>query len=449
MLLLLFLLQLSTRGAPSSCVSAFTRQHATSALRRNRASQLQQEPRFNNHASYLASDTKNAARFYATQPTSTLDARLAQSCVQVTDPETGCQAVLVGCFHGANSSATDVLQALTDHPTQALVLELCYERFLQFRVDWAKRQEEALQQADGTNDDKPSTTSSSEPWILGYANMVQQTVQMQGLGAGVAAAILAGISGFQTALSGLESGLEFTTALDAAGASLTVDNDKMIIYLADQTIEDTLNKLGRLPLLSLRMWKDWAVDKQFAWQHSHFCREAATLQTALLGNSSMPSNSQLSLLSFVSRNGAAVRDVARFTLAWTILLLLPTIMDSNMNWQDSSVAVPAGNGLLESPFLASAGFSLPTLQDFLLVAVADAVGFFLGYLTVTLPVTAVILRERDDQLVDGIREACRLAAKNHGPAKESSSEQGGPRVVAVLGFLHVNGVAQRLLETND
>jgi pheromone shutdown protein TraB len=62
-----------------------------------------------------------------------------------------------------------------------------------------------------------------------------------------------------------------------------------------------------------------------------------------------------------------------------------------------------------------------------------AVGTVLGGgLLALVPVVKVVLTERDDILTDGIRAACRRAGR-------------GGRVVAVLGLLHVNGVARRML----
>ena len=59
-----------------------------------------------------------------------------------------------------------------------------------------------------------------------------------------------------------------------------------------------------------------------------------------------------------------------------------------------------------------------------------------------LPAARVILAERDDILTNGIQAACRLAAAKH----EKDGKRRG-RVVAVLGLLHVNGVAKRMLST--
>jgi pheromone shutdown protein TraB len=64
-----------------------------------------------------------------------------------------------------------------------------------------------------------------------------------------------------------------------------------------------------------------------------------------------------------------------------------------------------------------------------------------GFILLALPAVRVILRERDEYLERGIRAACRLAAS------KSESDQG--RVVAVLGLLHVNGVAKRLVDKGE
>jgi len=50
-----------------------------------------------------------------------------------------------------------------------------------------------------------------------------------------------------------------------------------------------------------------------------------------------------------------------------------------------------------------------------------------------LPVSRVILSERDEYIASGLRTAC----------------DGRHRVVAILGFLHVNGVVDRLLLSAD
>jgi pheromone shutdown protein TraB len=72
-----------------------------------------------------------------------------------------------------------------------------------------------------------------------------------------------------------------------------------------------------------------------------------------------------------------------------------------------------------------------SLSDFLSEFLLEAALLAAAYLLVALPAVRVVLCERDEQLVHGIREACRLSEKG--------------RVVAILGLLHVNGVAKQLL----
>ena len=72
--------------------------------------------------------------------------------------------------------------------------------------------------------------------------------------------------------------------------------------------------------------------------------------------------------------------------------------------------------------------------------VSSVIVLWLGYVALALPATRVILCERDDQLADGIRAACKSAV---GDKKENAT------VVAVLGLLHVNGVAKRLLQQDE
>ncbi len=96
----------------------------------------------------------------------------------------------------------------------------------------------------------------------------------EAIGAGLAFAVLGGVSGLQTSLSGLVPGLEFTTALQAATA---VNAD---IALADQVVEETLNNIGNLPATSFNMWRDFIRTQNW---HDTLGKEAAALQTVGAG----------------------------------------------------------------------------------------------------------------------------------------------------------------------
>ena len=71
----------------------------------------------------------------------------------------------------------------------------------------------------------------------------------------------------------------------------------------------------------------------------------------------------------------------------------------------------------------------------------DVLEVFLGYVLVALPTSRIILSERDDQLAKGIEDACKFASEKRSGANDDDN---GGRVVCVLGFLHVNGVAKKL-----
>jgi biopolymer transport protein ExbD len=110
----------------------------------------------------------------------------------------------------------------------------------------------------------------------------------------------------------------------------------------------------------------------------------------------------------------------------------------------------AAERLVLNPAVATAAFaadsvsvSLPpdaTTPENLALAAFNFAILAIGYISVALPAARVVLRERDDQLTAGIQQACRLAVQQNG-------NNSTPKVVAVLGLLHVNGVAQRILSS--
>ena len=162
--------------------------------------------------------------------------------VEFTDPKTGCHVVLLGCFHGTASSSRDVQQVVTPE-TDYVALELCATRFSDLRQDIQKQQEESA----GSLPSSKVEQQKRRPWAVAYIEMISKTVQKRGLPTGVAAAVLAGFSGLQTAISGFTPGLEFTTAVDCS-----IENDCDII-LADQVVDETLRRIGTLPQISWEM----------------------------------------------------------------------------------------------------------------------------------------------------------------------------------------------------
>ena len=247
-------------------------------------------------------------------------------------------------------------------------------------------------------------------------------------------------------------GLEFTTALQSANEKNTD------IILADQPAQDTLYRLGRLPWLSLSMWKNWVLDQRFSWKDSNFCREAKALRTALLGNPSLPASSQLSILSFVGRNGAAIQDLVRMAISTIALVMLTASAADPQTWLTASSALSMDISAVQDGLVSSQGpleatyFAVPSWPDSIDIVVMDVVGIVFWYLTIVLPTVRVILRERDDRLVEGIQAASRkaVAARQQeldkqqplGRDQEARQEQlqssgdqqvDGPRVCCCLG----------------
>ena len=314
--------------------------------------------------------------------------------VEFVDPETKCRVVLLGCFHGTESSSKDVENAITPD-TSVIALELCMSRFVDLK------RELLLNELQG------EPAKKMKPWVFAYWDMVCKTINQRGLSTGLAAAILGGFSGIQTALSGFTPGLEFITALQRS------ENYECDIILADQDVDETLRRVGSLPIIALET--ALSSDRMKIW---NLYQE--TLVRAVAGTHDEKHIPQIQLPMVLLRNPAAIKDLVRLTIPptlffWSMIYFVAalagvdvshTTMDSYMETATFAEKVPH--------WLASGGI------------------LSLGYLGLTLPAVGVVLTERDEILTAGIQAACQRAGE-------------GGRVVAVLGLLHVNGVAKRML----
>jgi hypothetical protein len=316
------------------------------------------------------------------------------AAVEFTDPETQCRVVLLGCFHGTESSSKDVEQAVTPD-TSVVALELCTTRFADLQREFAKTEEEIQRQ---------------KPWLVAYWEMITKTISQRGLPTGLAAAVLGGFSGIQTALSGFTPGLEFITALERAQE---YDCD---VILADQDVDETLRRVGSLPQVALgtALGNDrlerWGVYQE-------------TLIRAVAGQQGDPSGPllpQVQLPSVLLRNPAAIKDLIRLTVPPTVL------------WWTVLYGIAAVLGIDVSNSANNAYYETATLVEMIPHWLASAGVLAMGYLGLALPAVGVILTERDEILTSGIQAACRRAGN-------------GGRVVAVVGLLHVNGIAKRML----
>ena len=349
--------------------------------------------------------------------------------------------LLLGCLHGAPSSADDVMESLISEP-DVLVLELCPTRY----KDLCKYMDRNGKENKYEYESKSKITKASAFPTL---KVIQRTIEARGIGAGIATAVLGFISGLTSTLSGFEPGLEFTTALDliptstSNGAPTSSDGTQSKsdwdLILADQTVDETLRRVGSLPKVSFDLWRDY-LRKGLDWD-STYGLESKTLQMAIWGNDENDECQHgidyVDMGRVLRRKKNAIIDLIRLTVPPVLVLeLIPATLGSVFRG-DASVGSMMG---LEVLLDVGGSISNRDLSSLILGPSLDLIVslfvVFLGYIFVALPAVKVVLRERDAQLSDGIREACQIAAE----------KQDSGRVVAVLGLLHVNGVARRLLE---
>lgn len=310
------------------------------------------------------------------------------------DPATKCHVSLLGCCHGAESSSQDVARLLSSE-TDIVVLELCPSRF-------ADLQRDSLATEHGGTSSVPQNF-----WLLAYWEMISKTTTQRGIPTGIAAAILGGFSGVQTALCGFTPGLEFKTALKLA------EKFGCDVILADQDVEETLRKVGSLPRIAVDTVA--SRDRIDKWRLYH-----DTLAKAIFGQQGQTCCDdgplpQVSLPLALVRNFAAIQDFLRLTLPpllliWVCISTLPRVDLSTIDTVHGTA----------------------TLSESIIHWLVSGAILSIGYLGLALPAVSIILMERDEILKTGIQAACRRAGE-------------GGHVVAVLGLLHVNGVAKRML----
>lgn len=363
-----------------------------------------------------------------TTTTSLSYASCERACVEFTDPETGCEVVLVGCFHGSPSSAADVRREVESAPTDVVALELCASRFDDLGKMMEQKTEEEEQRA-------------KTPRAVRFVYLVGETIRTRGLSTGVATAVLGGISGVQTALSGFTPGLEFSTAVEASRQQQT-DCD---IVLADQSVDETIEKVGKLPQVVKSMVQDIRQkDSSIRLEETQWGKMATHLSTALMGADPnlVDKNYQVNVPRVVTRSRESVSEMARLMIPPVVFTQMTLILVNQALFPDPMLDTQDGFLTLLLSF-----FWNPLVRFDPMAFVMDAIPhvFILStmmttaYAVLMVPVTQVILAERDDQLTNGIRAACRIANSKH----EEEGRKG--RVVAVLGLLHVNGVTQRML----
>ncbi|CAM9236319.1 unnamed protein product [Scytosiphon promiscuus] len=383
------------------------------------------------------------------------------------DEATGCDIYLVGCLHGSHASGRDVKEVLERVRPGAVVLELCESRHKSLRRDLEK---------EAKGDVPPE---GKERWIAVFRSWAKGVKKTSDKSGPLQQAILSGLLSAPYVVQRLgdfDPGLEFKTAMLYADASCAV-------VLGDRDVQETLRRLGgALTALTGAGGGGGAVlgvsrdveqvrgASAVSAFNSRFPLEPVVLsQPAVasgLGWSSLASDMGVLRMAVVGPSGREWPDSLNvFDTVWRErqalgMLLLPLLLvmtvvseafqrsvggaataavavssggggggtagsgsgifgglagsSSGGGGDGSAVWGGAGTGLDVGHVLEGAGNVLDTLF----------VGFSVWYM---LRFFRLVIKERDDVLAENVLKAC--------------EDNPGRPVVAVLGLLHCNGVA--------
>ena len=415
-----------------------------------------------------------------TSPTTTTNAihknsNTAKSFVELYDPKTNTDIVLLGCLHGSLSSTIDVKQILLGEsasaerennneaatmplcakatenhrfPQQnprgdpvvpflpdAVVLELCGPRY----KDLVESRSEIIEDY--------ATYDFWKDMVLYWKRTLKDNNPILAL-----VKIAIGTTSLvQTNLSGIRAGLEFEVAIDIV-EDYNKNNKEIRLVLGDRNIDETMERIGSLPSVSLDLLSGGSssTDGNDHWQSpwSSVNHASERLWISVLGNSNLPLNAQICMPKVLLRNAQARNDLGR-------LLLLPAVAATFFALLLAFIA----NGFEPDPYdvllwetissspLRSPDFDLSTslhaIGALATNSVWDVLALLAGYVVLALPASKVIISERDAVLVRSIVDTLELTKGCH--RLDDSSEK-RHKLVAVVGLLHVNGVAEQLIE---
>lgn len=392
--------------------------------------------------------------------------KLSRPYLELIHPQTNTTIILLGCLHGASSSANDVSNILNASPTDVIVLELCPTRYKDIVKLMTIKEKGRLIDEDmitsRTMDDMNNENNPSGDYI----NMVSKTIQYKGISTGIAAAVLGVASGLSSIFSGFEAGLEFITAIqyvqknnnkqypnndddNNSEMKMTYPQPKTScdIILGDQIVDETLKRVGSLPTISSNMWKEF-IQQKFNWSET-YGKDSVILSDAIVGDEILKQKGlQIELSRVLFRNKDVMIDLFRLLLPTFLFIQIVAIITMLVN--DSSTIE---NTIVDlAPMLTMSDW-IHLIYDIGMEIIMSVLIVFVGYIILALPSVRIILSERDGQLTNAIHAACRVAKEKRNKSRsthssrniDSTSTESNARVVAILGLLHVNGVAKRLL----
>jgi pheromone shutdown protein TraB len=316
---------------------------------------------------------------------------------------TNVTVTLVGCLHGSVSSAKDVYGVLCQQSTDAVVLELCPMRYGTIQKRLLKKKEA------GT--------------VSRYDEITRSRGKERTFG--LSASLLGGVSVLQASLSGFQPGLEFITAIEYVN-TMNIERTRCYLILADQAVDVTLERMDALPKVSYDMIENFCVTG-FRWDQSYYSVQSKALLEAIWG--------RLDLGRVLTRTYHAFIDLLKLTLPPVILLqtmlfFASTLLGTVIREDQSDIPMTAD--------------SIDMVAERLVQGSLSAAIVYLSYIFIVLPLVQIVIHERDDQLASGIAAACALLRQQ----QDYNEDNYTPRVVAVLGLLHVNGVAKRLIDSS-
>jgi hypothetical protein len=408
------------------------------------------------------------------------------------EPTTNCTVILVGCFHGSASSSANVQAILDATQPRVVVLELCAQRYTSLQTKEPPRDDETSRDRVDADRFVETLRGRRQPLsfsLLWLRNQVPFGVSFGNIGStsktrvGLVSALLGAVSGLQSRLWQLQPGLEFTTAIHWAQRQQRHEHSVGCdVILADQAVDTTLARLAQVPSVATCLWHDFlsyggattntttssttttagsSLEDRYA---ATYGVPAQALHTALWGPTNgafvpwakqaagsgnptaIATAPSVSLLSFLTRSRAAIGELARILAVpfWILLLgnTAAAFMDSAAMASTSLGESQTAAEYLEGAMEWSSGTAGGTMAAWLPL-VWNAALLVWAYHALALPLTQVVLCERDDVLANGIRTACRHATSDI-IVQNNSNDDSAVVVVAILGLLHVNGVAQRL-----
>ena len=364
--------------------------------------------------------------------------------IEMKHEETNTRIILLGCLHGSPSSSKDVEQLLSDGQTDAVVLELCQSRFDILTQYMATREEEKLELGSSRRNSstKTKTVALDETQV---SNVLETTTDF---GTDVATTILTTI----TALSGsfsssFQTGLEFITAIDNVDKQnnkfhqqLGSNTSKCEIVLGDRAVDQTLERMGSLPSLSFEMLTNF-FKKGFNWDQTYGI-DASVISNAISGDKDLKQMGfkQLDMGKVLFRNKDVMIDMIRLILPSVILVqFIAVALNVYL------AAIHGSNTSIGDILIDMVSFSDIDWSKMFVFLYASGSAFaqviFLAYMAVALPASRIIISERDEYLAKAIDEACRsVSEKDH----DNDDDMKEKKVVAILGLIHVNGVAKKL-----